>query len=619
MLADLGVHFLVAHIDLNAHAGFFQFRAHFVGVLGVALADGNDHGLDRRQPHRERARVVLDQDAEEALDRSIQRAVHHHRLVALPVLADVFQVEALRQVEVELNGRKLPQAADGVHQLDVNLGPVERGFAGDQLVLDAHALHAVVERAHGHVPVGVATLVMLAVLRVPGGKLDLVLVETEVAQHVERELHTAGNLVLDLVAGTENVRVVLGKAADAQQPVHDSGALVTIDGAQLAQPHRQIAIRAQRVHVNQDVPRAVHGLEAVVGVVELHRGKHVLLVEALVPGDLPQVHAHHVRRIDERIPATQVLVAHPVLHRLADDAALGMPENQPRPGQFLDGEQVELLAQYAVVALLRLLDLLQVLVEVFLAEERGAVDALELRVLLVAQPVGAGDAGQLERLDLAGGRNVRPAAEVHELAGLVERDFFVGLGELLDEVTLHEVTLALELLQPFRAGDELARVGLVALRDLLHLFFDSCQVLGGERLLAMEVVEETALGRRTVSELGLWEKFEHRGRHQVRRRVPVHLQRLGVAVGQDAHFGVLLDGPRQIDELAIDLRHHGGIGQARRDGPRNLQRRSTARHLLHAAVGQFDVDHFGRGGCGGLVLYLGVVSHSEFPAICSNS
>ena len=84
---------------------------------------------------------------------------------------------------------------------------------------------------------------------------------------------------------------------------------------------------------------------------------------------------------------------------LADDAALGMEEDQAGPGEFLDAEQVELLAELAVVALLGLFQPLQVLVQFLLGEEGGAVDALQLLVVLVALPVGAGDGQQLERLD----------------------------------------------------------------------------------------------------------------------------------------------------------------------------------------------------------------------------
>ena len=75
---------------------------------------------------------------------------------------------------------------------------------------------------------------------------------------------------------------------------------------------------------------------------------------------------------------------------------LGWKKIRPGPGQLLDAEQIELLAELAMVALLGLFEPLEVLVELLLREERRAVDALHLVVLLVALPVGAGDREQLE-------------------------------------------------------------------------------------------------------------------------------------------------------------------------------------------------------------------------------
>jgi hypothetical protein len=108
-------------------------------------------------------------------------------------------------------------------------------------------------------------------------------------------------------------------------------------------------------------------------------------------GDLPELTAHDVRREDHLVAAAEALVTHPVLHGLADEAALGVPEDEARAGDLLYGEEVELLAEDAVVSGLDLFEVLEVGVEVLGVEERGAVDALQLLVVLVAEPVGAGD------------------------------------------------------------------------------------------------------------------------------------------------------------------------------------------------------------------------------------
>jgi len=130
------------------------------------------------------------------------------------------------------------------------------------------------------------------------------------------------------------------------------------------------------------------------------------------------------------------LIAHPVFELFADDAALGMKENQPGAGEFLDAEQIELFAELAMVALFGLLHLLEIGVKFLGGKEGRAVNALELLVVLVAFPVGASDGEQLEGLDLGRVRDVRAAAEVDEMGaqGVLGENIARAL---LDQLTLH--------------------------------------------------------------------------------------------------------------------------------------------------------------------------------------
>ena len=123
-------------------------------------------------------------------------------------------------------------------------------------------------------------------------------------------------------------------------------------------------------------------------------------------------------------------------------APLRHPQDQAAADQLADGEQLELLAEHAMVAFLRLFQLVQIGVEVLLAEERGGVEPLQLLAAGVVLPVGAGDAEQLEGADLAGVRNVRPAAQVDELALAIEaqgRILLQVVVDVLDLVALLEV------------------------------------------------------------------------------------------------------------------------------------------------------------------------------------
>src|SRR3984885_3889803 len=282
VLANLGIHLFVASIDFDAYANRLQLARDFVGVLRVALTNRNHRHLHWRQPRRERARVVLDQHAKEPLHRSIQRTMHHDRLLARTIFGHIFQAKALGQVEVELHRRKLPQAPDRIHQLDVDLGTIERSLAGNRLVLDAPLFQHLFERLSRVDPLFFAADEILAVVGIPGRELGLELVETKIFQHVQGEFEATSNLIFDLLRRTENVRVILRKPAHAQQAVHHARTLVAIHRAQFAQPHRQVTIRLERIPINQNMPRTIHRLQAIFGVVEFHGVEHVLRVITFV-------------------------------------------------------------------------------------------------------------------------------------------------------------------------------------------------------------------------------------------------------------------------------------------------------------------------------------------------
>src|SRR5690606_13301802 len=136
----------------------------------------------------------------------------------------------------------------------------------------------------------------------------------------------------------------------------------------------------------------------------------------------------------------------------------------------------------------------------------GAVDPLELRVLLAAAPVRAGGAHQLERGDDAGGRQVRAAAQVlpAQLAGLGVEGVVYGqlavsyreagaLGRVRGGAALGAaqpwlVARGGQLSAGFVAGHGPAGEPLPLLDDLPLLLNDALAVLGDERLGDVEGV-----------------------------------------------------------------------------------------------------------------------------------
>jgi hypothetical protein len=79
-----------------------------------------------------------------------------------------------------------------------------------------------------------------------------------------------------------------------------------------------------------------------------------------------------------------------------------------------------------MIALLGLLEHVQVLLQLVLGRPRRAVDALQHLVLRVAAPVRASHLHQLEVPELARARHVRAAAQILERALAIELDVFAG-------------------------------------------------------------------------------------------------------------------------------------------------------------------------------------------------
>ncbi len=199
-----------------------------------------------------------------------------------------------------------------------------------------------------------------------------------------------------------------------------------------------------------------------------------------------------------------------------------------------------------MVAPLGLLDAVQVLLERLLGLPGGAVDALELLVLLVAAPVRRGRAHQLERRDALGGRQVRAAAEVlprqravalevvvdgqlgaaHLDAGALGGLRHVG-GAALEADQLDLVGLVGQLADRVAVGDRPPGELLALLDDLAHPRLDLLEVLRDERGRHVEVVVEAVGDRRADAQLGLGEQLLDRLGHHVRGRVPQDVAAVG--------------------------------------------------------------------------------------------
>ena len=222
--------------------------------------------------------------------------------------------------------------------------------------------------------------------------------------------------------------------------------------------------------------------------------------------------------VDELVAVLVVCVAPEGLDDIADSGTHRMPGDEPGANLIVGAEKLHLHANLAVVALLGLLDLLQILVKLLLGRERSAVDALEHLVLLVPTEVGTRNAGQLDCADLGGVLDVGAAAEVDEVAAGVQRDG-LALGDVLQTRKLVGLPLGFEDGLRLLAGDLRTHEGNLLADHLAHSSLDLLQVTRLEPVLHVEVVVEAIRSRRTDVEFDVRPEFCHDGRHDVGRGV----------------------------------------------------------------------------------------------------
>ena len=250
-------------------------------------------------------------------------AVHHNRAFA-PFGGHKFQVKAFGQVKVKLDGGQLPQAADGVHDLDVNFRPIESRFPGVGGVGDVVGLQHVAQGVFGPFPILHLTGKVFGVLRVPRGQFHRVFFKAEGFENVHGKLKALFNLVFHLFRRAEDMRIVLRKATHTQQPVQSAGAFVAVDGAQLGIAQGQIAVAAQVGLVNFHMERAVHRFDLVFIAVHFHGVEHTVGVKPGVAADFKQVQARNMRAVHHIVAALNIFLFNPILQHLAQHAALGV-------------------------------------------------------------------------------------------------------------------------------------------------------------------------------------------------------------------------------------------------------------------------------------------------------
>ena len=334
---------------------------------------------------------MLDQSTAESFQRAKHGAVHHDHFLPITVGSDEVYIEAIRQVQVDLNGRTLPFAADGVIELDVDLRCVEYSTTLIDLIVHVPLLHGVFQRARGKSPLFIGAERFLRAR----GEISFVGISEGFHHHID-QIENAFDFTFQLLRRAEDVRVVLGKSADAQHAVQYSGTFIAIDSAQLCESQRQVTITAQTRFVDHDVTWTVHRFGAIRHTVDVHWRIHIFAVAFEVPAYFVELFASDVRRENELIATSAVLSSPEIFNDIAHGGEMRMPENQPWSDFIMCREQVELFREFSVVALFGFLQTCQICLEVVFAPERCGVNTLQVFALLVTAPVRTRNFQKLE-------------------------------------------------------------------------------------------------------------------------------------------------------------------------------------------------------------------------------
>ena len=352
-------------------------------------------------------------------------------------------------------------------------------------------------------------VVLAARAAVPGGELGLVLRRIRRCSSVSiancRQFTTSSSIWSGVQKMCASSCV---KPRTRSSPCMHAGTLVAIDRAQLAQPHRQVAIAAQPVRVDQDVERAVHRLELVFGIVQLHPLEHVLGVEIRSgPRSSTDRRARRAacRPASSRAPGTRSRIQSSSM--LADRCRpWDGRRSSPGPASSWMLNRSSSWPSLRWSRFLASSSRLQVLVELLRREERRAVDALHLLVLLVAFPIRAGDREQLERLE---------SLRVEGTCGPRQKSMNCGPSVYSEKMSPAFSSISSHFMHSpicayFSRPSALRRQLCARTADrcfwISHILrLDLLEVFGSERRVALEIVVEAGFGGRSDAELRLRE------------------------------------------------------------------------------------------------------------------
>ena len=317
----------------------------------------------------------------------------HNRAVELIVCTLISEVETLGEVVVNLDGTELPAAAESVLDHKVELRTIERSLTILDYGVQTLLLGCLNDCALCLLPILIRADVLLGVVGVTQRDLRSVLVELQSLEDVEYDVDNLLELLQKLVGTNEEVSIVLGKSAYTSQSVQLTRLLVAVYCTELRQTNGEILVRTGLATVDLAVVRTVHRLEQILLTLDgsVDRLERILTVLCVVTRCYVEILITDMRSDYLLVTVILLNLAEEALQTVAQLCTLGQPQRKTLAYALREGEELEILTEFAVVTLLGLLQHCQVLIEHRLLGERNTVDTGQHLILLVTAPVSTCD------------------------------------------------------------------------------------------------------------------------------------------------------------------------------------------------------------------------------------
>ena len=187
---------------------------------------------------------------------------------------------------------------------------------------------------------------------------------------------------------------------------------------------------------------------------------------------------------------------------------------------------------------------------------------------------------------------MRSSAKIDERSLAVDRDR-LARGDALDDLRLVLLADAAKELHRFGAVPDLALNGLVAGHDRAHPFLDPFEIVGGERLVAGEVVVEAVLDGGPYGDLSPGMELLDRLREDMRRIVAQEVDPVGFGPGDDGRADIGVDDGGEVAQLPVDAHGDRVASEPPADGLGEVDSVDRVVEPTDGPVGKGDVRHDG--------------------------